>query len=160
MAFLPCINQQIKICSQKSRLVPRNGFHQRYKMRPLSKQKVNTLLSTVAYPSTTTCELTVLYGNQQIKKIQVEQGQTLLEAMESSGLPADSSCRAGVCMTCAVKLLEGEVDNEEAALASEAKEAGFVLACSAYPLSPKVKIEINHGDDAYEMQYGKFEYNK
>jgi len=55
---------------------------------------------TVA-PSTTTnsCQLTVLYGDQQVKSIQVEQGQTLLEAMENSGLPADSSCRAGVCMT-------------------------------------------------------------
>jgi len=102
---------------------------------------------TVA-PSTTTnsCQLTVLYGDQQVKSIQVEQGQTLLEAMENSGLPADSSCRAGVCMTCAVKLLEGEVDNEEAALAAEAREAGFILACSAYPLSPQVKVEINHGE--------------
>jgi hypothetical protein len=52
------------------------------------------------------------------------------------------------------------VDNEEAALAAEAREAGFILACSAYPLSPQVKVEINHGEDAYEIQYGKFECKK
>jgi len=122
----------------------------------------NVIPSMTVAPSTTTnsCQLTVLYGDQQVKSIQVEQGQTLLEAMENSGLPADSSCRAGVCMTCAVKLLEGEVDNEEAALAAEAREAGFILACSAYPLSPQVKVEINHGEDAYEIQYGKFECKK
>eukprot|EP00871_Galdieria_phlegrea_P002546 jgi/Galph1/3292/GphlegSOOS_G1991.1 len=113
-----------------------------------------------SYSSTSGCELTVLYGENQSKNIQVEEGETLLEAMEASGLPADSSCRAGVCMTCAVKLLEGEVDNEQAALAKEAKQAGYVLACSAYPLSSKVKVEINHGEDAYELQYGQFEYNK
>ena len=59
---------------------------------------------------------------------------TLLEALESRGLRADSSCRGGSCGTCVVKLAAGSViyPVEPAARIT----ADEVLVCSAVPAGP------------------------
>ncbi|KAJ8903796.1 hypothetical protein NDN08_000329 [Rhodosorus marinus] len=89
--------------------------------------------------------------------IPVKSDETFLEAIENYGLTVDSSCRAGVCMTCAAKIQAGKVDVGEAALAEEVKESGYVLTCSAFPRSDGIKLKMQEFDDAYDMQYGQYE---
>jgi ferredoxin len=63
---------------------------------------------------------------------QLQPGETVLEAAERMGVEIDSSCRAGSCGMCAVKLLEGQVDmaNEDG-LEPADKAQGMILACQA-----------------------------
>lgn len=89
--------------------------------------------------------------------IPIDEDLTLLEGIEEYGLEVLHSCRAGVCVTCAAKILSGEVDLGVASITEELKQQGYVLTCSGFPRSEGIRLEMNHFDDVYEQQYGQFE---
>lgn len=57
--------------------------------------------------------------------------QTLLEGIESEGLPIIAACRNGVCGACKCQVTKGSVaTSSTATLTADEIAAGFVLACS------------------------------
>jgi len=66
-----------------------------------------------------------------------------------------NSCNAGVCTTCAAKVIEGQVDQSEGmGVSAELQAEGYVLLCIAYPRS-NLKIETEKEDIVYHRQFGK-----
>lgn len=76
----------------------------------------------------------VRLADREVSPIRVREDESILEAADRSGVALPSGCRDGHCISCAARLLEGEVDQSGAvALSSERRAEGFVLLCVARP---------------------------
>ena len=81
--------------------------------------------------------------------IEVEEGQTILDAALRAGIYLPHACCHGLCATCKVQVTDGEVDHGEAstfALMDFEREEGKCLACCAR-LESDVVIEAEIEDD-------------
>ncbi len=98
------------------------------------KKKKEKSARSAASTKTTTVEF-----KQSKKSAPLRADQTVLEAAEANGVDIDSSCLAGQCGLCKVKLLSGDVTMEcDDALSDEDKREGFILACQAKSTAPVV----------------------
>lgn len=95
-----------------------------------------------------------LHHRGQTVTIPVGSEEKILEAALAQGIDLPCSCQAGVCTTCAARVLSGEVKQPEALGISPATQAqGFALLCVAYANS-NLEIESDQEEVVYKLQFG------
>ena len=64
-------------------------------------------------------------------------GQTVLQTARASGVRIPAACEFGLCGTCKVRKIAGEVEmNHNGGILDHEIDDGFILACCSKPLSP------------------------
>ena len=68
-------------------------------------------------------------------------GQTVLQAARAAGVRIPAACESGLCGTCKILKLSGEVEiNHNGGILDEEIEEGYILACCSRPLG-KLEVE-------------------
>ncbi len=69
--------------------------------------------------------------------VEAHPDETLLVALTRAGIAVPSSCRKGLCATCRIRLVSGDVlMKQDGGLFDDEVEAGDRLACCSYALGP------------------------
>ncbi|XZF63681.1 MAG: 2Fe-2S iron-sulfur cluster-binding protein [Gloeotrichia echinulata DVL01] len=96
-----------------------------------------------------------IHHQGSIHTLQVPEDQTILSVADKAELGLPSSCHAGVCTTCAGKIIEGMVNQADGmGVSPHLQKQGYVLLCVAKPLSD-IKVETEKEDTLYQLQFGK-----
>ena len=78
----------------------------------------------------------ITIANQGGQSFEVDADEPLLDTLEAHGVSLPYGCRYGGCISCAAKLLDGDVDQSEGvALNGRQIRDGYVLLCVARPKS-------------------------
>ena len=95
------------------------------------------------------------------RTVEVGDDQHILEAGLEAGLDLPYSCLQGWCLTCAARIIEGDVDQRDARRYYAAdREAGFALTCTGKPRSNLVvqthaRDAMRRARDAQHLPYPK-----
>ncbi len=94
---------------------------------------------------------TVTLANHDNATFEVNAHRPLLDSLRKQGVDLPYGCQYGGCITCAAKLISGEVDQaKQVALNNRQIENGYVILCVAKPTSD-ITLEI--GVESHDKLY-------
>jgi ring-1,2-phenylacetyl-CoA epoxidase subunit PaaE len=89
------------------------------------------------------CQVTVRLDGRTTTFSMPDEG-SVLDATLAVRADAPYACKGGVCGTCRVKVVEGEVDmSRNFALEPEELAEGFALACQSVPTSDRLVVDFD-----------------
>ena len=98
---------------------------------PKKKQSAPSVSDTEVSSKTIVHDVTFITSGKQG---QAGAEETILEVAEALDIDIESSCRAGSCGTCKVKLIRGSVEMDvDDGLDADDRAGGYILACQAIP---------------------------
>ncbi|WP_374373296.1 2Fe-2S iron-sulfur cluster-binding protein [Dongia sp.] len=69
--------------------------------------------------------------------------ETILAAAQAAGIPIPYACEMGLCGTCQVKKISGDVVmNHDGGITDDAIAEGYILACCSRPASGTIEIDL------------------
>ena len=98
-----------------------------------------------------TRQVTITLANRGGASFRVDRRRPLLDTLAAHGVSLPYGCRYGGCISCAAKLLSGEID-QRAGVALNGRQLadGYVLLCVALPLGD---CTLDVGVDSHDKLY-------
>ena len=96
-------------------------------------------------------ERKITLANRQDQTFLVDHRKPLLDSLKEQGVDLPYGCKYGGCITCAAKLISGEIHQKaQVALNNRQINDGYVILCVARPVTDCV-IEV--GVDCHDKLY-------
>ena len=97
----------------------------------------------------------VKISNRHGKSYKVEDRRPLLDSLRQQGVDLPYGCKYGGCITCAAKLIDGEIDQRrQVALNNRQINDGYIILCVARPLSNLIlEIGVESHDRLYRNPF-------
>ena len=97
----------------------------------------------------------ITIANRGGKTYEVDRRRSLLESLRENGIDLPYGCRYGGCITCAAKLVTGEVDQRgQMALNNRQINNGYVVLCVARPKSDcTFEVGVESHDKLYRNPF-------
>ena len=94
-------------------------------------------------------------SNRRGKSYKVKDKRPLLDSLKEQGVDLPYGCKYGGCITCAAKLVYGEVDQRrQVALNNRQLNDGYIILCVARPLSNLIlEIGVESHDKLYRNPF-------
>ena len=73
--------------------------------------------------------------------LDVGHDESLVDALQRAGVPVETSCQSGLCGTCKLRYLSGEVDHQDYILDAE-ERSRFLTACVSRARSPMLTLDL------------------
>jgi vanillate O-demethylase ferredoxin subunit len=84
------------------------------------------------------CDVTIASTGQVIS---MKPGQSLADALNEAGVAVPTSCCAGLCATCKVRYLEGEVEHNDFILSDEERRE-YLTTCVSRPAGKVLVLDL------------------
>ena len=96
-------------------------------------------------------KVTVTLANQGDASFEVSTRTSLLNSLRNAGVDLPYGCQYGGCITCAAKLIDGEIDQRsQVALNNRQLADGYVVLCVARPVS---NCTLDVGVESHDKLY-------
>lgn len=98
---------------------------------------------------------TITLANRGNASYEVDAKRPLLDSLREQGVDLPYGCKYGGCITCAAKLIDGEVNQKaQVALNNRQIDNGYVILCVARPLRDcTLKIGVESHDTLYRNPF-------
>jgi ferredoxin len=98
---------------------------------------------------------TITLANRYNIQYQVDYRKPLLESLRAQGVDLPYGCKYGGCITCAAKLIDGEVHQKtQIALNNRQINDGYVILCVARPVTDcTLEIGVESHDKLYRNPF-------
>ena len=100
-------------------------------------------------------KVTVTLANQGDVSFEVSTRTSLLNSLRNAGVDLPYGCQYGGCITCAAKLIDGEIDQRsQVALNNRQLADGYVILCVARPVSDcTLDVGVESHDKLYRNPF-------
>lgn len=93
--------------------------------------------------SAATSDTAEIRFTQSDRKATITGAETILAAAQAAGIPIPYACEMGLCGTCQVKKISGDVVmNHDGGITDDAIAEGYILACCSRPASGTIEIDL------------------
>ncbi|MCP4124645.1 MAG: 2Fe-2S iron-sulfur cluster binding domain-containing protein [Bacteroidetes bacterium] len=82
--------------------------------------------------------------DDETHELELEEGQTILDAAIEADIDPPYACQAAACCTCRAKVMEGSVKMDDDDMLTDWEiDEGYILTCQSHPSSEGVVVSFD-----------------